>query len=136
MQEDRKVAQNLVSLFVCLFVSLFGVFRHIQIFSLIWSLQHQRPTPIETQNVILYGQLRGPVTLTAGAERFAVEMSLYPSQQLRSVATGIRTPNLAHARRMFQPTAPPPRRINHNKWLGQNFQRVLIYCDFDLFLAI
>ena len=41
--------------------------------------------------------LRGPVTLTPIAEFLAVELSLL-DLRLRSVAAGIRTPNLPHAR--------------------------------------
>ena len=44
------------------------------------------------------GHLRGPVTLTPIAERFAMELSL-PVLRLRSVAVGIRIPNLPLAMR-------------------------------------
>ena len=36
-----------------------------------------RATPTQTQNVLKYGHLRGPVTLTPGAERFTVELPLH-----------------------------------------------------------
>ena len=65
--------------------------------------------------------------LTAGTKPFAVELSLYPSQQLRSVATEIRTPNLPHARRMFQPTVSPPRRISQNQLRRQNIKKTKNY---------
>ena len=44
------------------------------------------------------GHLRGPVTLTSNAERLSVELSL-PDLRFRSVAAGIRAPNLSLARR-------------------------------------
>ena len=47
------------------------------------------------------------MTLTPNAERFTVELSL--PVLTRSVAAGIRTPNLPLAGRPFLLTAPPPR---------------------------
>ena len=52
--------------------------------------------------------LRGPVALTPIAERLAVEVSL-PVLRLRSVETGIRTPNIPNVRQTLRTTAPPPR---------------------------
>ena len=46
-------------------------------------------------------------------ERLAVELSL-PVLRLRSVAAGIRSPNLLHATESLSPTAPP-RRLNRFK---------------------
>ena len=54
------------------------------------------------------GHLRGPLTLTPVAEHLVVELSL-SVLRLRTVAAGIRTPKLPHARRTFYRTAPPSR---------------------------
>ena len=54
---------------------------------------------------IYNGHLRGPVTLTPYAEQWSCH---YFFLRLRSVASGIRTPNLPLAGPTLWPTVPPP----------------------------
>ena len=73
------------------------------------------------------------MTLTPVAERFAVKLSL-PVLRVRSVAAGIRTPNLPYARRTRYPTKPPRRYcsrsdydINHIDYLAVNVVGLLAF---------
>ena len=52
------------------------------------------------------GHLRGPVALAPYAERLALEMTLPVIEWLRTVAAGIRTPNLPLAGRTLSSIAP------------------------------
>ena len=109
-----------------LFVCLFGVFRHT------WNFFTHMETSLTANfdlclalsaikqwgslhvpHLLLHGtsvynsHLLRPVTLTPIAERMAMVLS--PPVFTRSIATGIRTPNLQLAGRTIKPTAPPPR---------------------------
>ena len=100
-----------------MFLCLFWVFRHTRelflhhhcrwratnfdLCSTLMAVEQWRFNYVPHQlwhRVSLYnGHLRRPVTLTPVAERLTVELSL-PLFRLRSVAAGIRTPTLTHAR--------------------------------------
>ena len=109
-------------LFVCL-----GFFFTLEIFSLIWKRHWLQILPYAWHSVLLSSEgpfafhiycytghpfiivisyIVRPVTLTPIAERVAMVLS--PPVFTRSVAAGIRTPNLSLAGRTIKPTAPPP----------------------------
>ena len=74
------------------------------------------------------GHLRGPVTPTPITERLVVEHSP-PVLRLWSIASGIRTPNLPHARRTLWPTAH--RRDVRNRYSVVKSKTVLKRCSFS-----
>ena len=109
-------------------VTIYG--EGLQIFT--WRTRHPWPSSSEGSlachkkmwhGTSLYnGHLRGLMTLTPVAECLAVERSLAVLTTYRSVAAGIWTTNLPHARRTLYKTAPLRRPFCYVKHINFNIR--------------